>query len=554
MRSPNFLGQAYVARSKTLADQQLINLYPQMSETKGAKDVAMFLGTPGLDLLLTLPTAPVRGVYPFNGLLYVVSGSELYSIDGTLTVTDLGPLNTETGPVSFINNGTQLAVFDGETGYLTPGGSPIDSATISSGGANYNVDDIITLVDANGPSAATAQVQVTAVSGGVVTGFSIFNGGAFNDAPVLSQASTSGGGSGFSLSSPVLGTFTNIYTLTLPFNNPTYANYQDGFGVCVQGHTTTVWQSNLFDLSIWDPLNFSDVEAQPTDLKAIGFLHRQLVMLQDLTAEVWINAGNSGFVFQEEQGVHIEVGIDAPFSLAQAGESLVWLGKNSQGSGFVVQMTGYEPVRISTYAIEFAIQNYSRTDDAIGYVYQQEGNVFYVLTFPTANATWVCDLSGQTKLWHQRAYFSNGQFSRHRSNCFAPWNGKLVVGDYQTGDLYAFNLDTYTDNSQSIKRLRSWRAIGQPQEQPTPFKYLWLDMQTGVNVTGNPQMAEQHSDDGGHTWSTERLADAGLIGQYGRRCKWNRLGSTRRGQGEDRIYQVSTTDAFAVAMIGAYQG
>ena len=64
----------------------------------------------------------------------------------------------------------------------------------------------------------------------------------------------------------------------------------------------------------------------------------------------------------------------------------------------------------------------------------------------------------------------------------------------------------------------------------------------------------QFSDDGGHTWSAERFGSAGKAGEYGTRVKWNRLGSTARGQGEDRIWRLSTDDQFAVAMTGAYQG
>lgn len=558
MRSQTFLGQAYVARSRNLSDQRLVNMFPEMSEVKTAKDVGMFLGAPGLDLLHTLATSPVRGVYPFNGILYAVAGNTVYSLTTAYVATTLGTIGTGAGPISWIDNGTQVALFDGVAGYLVPGGQPLTAVTIGAGGANYNVGDTVLLVDANGPSPATAQLTIqTVAAGGVATAVSISVAGAFTDVPVLSQASTDGDGSGLTISAQTLGAAVNVYPLTLPFADPTLASYQDGFGVCVQGGTTTIWQSNLFDLSIWDPLNFSDVEARPSNLVAIGSLHRQLFLVQQETAEVWINAGTSGFVFEEEQGVHLEAGCVAPYSLCLAGESLVWLGQNNQGQGIVVQVTGYEPVRISTYAIEYAIQNYATIADAIAYVYQQEGHVFYVLTFPTANVTWVCDLSTQDKPWHQRGYFSGGNLGRHLSNCYAYFNGQCVVGDYNSGNLYAFDLNTLTDNGQPIQRVRSWRALAKPAEEPVRFKYLWLDMMTGVNVapTANPQVVLQYSDDDGYTWSNELFGAAGKTGDYGTtRVKYNRLGSTGRNKGMDRIWRLSTTDQFAIAWIGAWQG
>ena len=558
MRSTTFLGQAYQARSKNLADQLLINLFFNASESVGAKDAGALYGTPGLDLQQTLPTSPVRGVYRFNDTLYAVAGAVAYSLDINFNVTVLGQLVTASGPISWIDNGTQVAFFDGVAGYLTPGGYPLIQATISSPGENYSVDDTVTLVDSNGPSPATAQVTITAVSpSGGATAILVTIPGAFLiTTPSLSQASTSGAGGGLTLTAPVLGAFGGLIQLILPFPNPTIANYQDGFGVCNQAGSVFVWQSALNDLSIWPPLNFSDVQAKPTNLMAIGFLHRQLVMLQENTAEVWINQGSNGFVFGEEQGVHMEVGCVAPYSVAQAGESLVWLGQTLEGRNAVYQMAGYEAVEISTDAIAYAIAKYSTISDAIGYSFRMERNVFYVLTFPTANDTWVCNVSSKEKVWHQWLYFSNGSYSRHLSNCATFFNGQTIVGDYQSGNIYAVDLDTYTDNGQPIRRTRSWRALGKSVETPLMFKYLWVDMQSGVGVGAgtNPQMMMDWSDDGGHSWSPERFGGAGQTGEYGTRVMWRRLGSTGRGTGEDRIWRVSTDDQFAVAMIGAYQG
>ena len=58
------------------------------------------------------------------------------------------------------------------------------------------------------------------------------------------------------------------------------------------------------------------------------------------------------------------------------------------------------PRRISTHAIEDAWRGYTLVSDAYTMSYSYEGHKFIVLTFPTANATWVYDIS--TNLWHER--------------------------------------------------------------------------------------------------------------------------------------------------------
>jgi hypothetical protein len=141
---------------------------------------------------------------------------------------------------------------------------------------------------------------------------------------------------------------------------------------------------------------------------------------------------------------------------------------------------------VSTHAIEWQIQQYENMTDAIAYTYQQDGHAFYVLIFPSANTTWVFDVA--TSMWHERAAFVNGDFTRHRSNCQMSYNGSVVVGDHELGNIYAFDLDVFTDDGAVQKWLRSWRAIptGQNDLKRTAQHSLQLDAETGAidaNVT-----------------------------------------------------------------------
>ena len=62
----------------------------------------------------------------------------------------------------------------------------------------------------------------------------------------------------------------------------------------------------------------------------------------------------------------------------------------------------------------------------------------------------------------------------------------------------------------------------------------------------DPQVMLRWSDDGGHTWSSERWTSMGKIGEFGYRTFWRRLGSSR-----DRVYEVSGTDPVKIAIMGA---
>lgn len=472
MRSPNFFGPTYVSRSKNIANSEAINLFPEISDIKGGRAIGGFYICPGLTLLSTIGTGPLRGSRLVAGVLYVVSGGGFYRVDVNWNATLLGTVAYFLTPISLITNGLQIALFDGAQGW---------AYTIATG--------------------------------------------AF--APIA-----------------------------LPFSGPVSATYQDGFGLVNQVGTNRWWQSNLLDLSTWGPLQFSTADSQPDSVIAMGSLKREVWLLKEQDSEIWINAGLPNFAFQRLEGVFIEHGIAAPYSLAKCGESLAWISKTTEGQGIVVATEGYQLRRISTHYIERRIQGFTNAGDAVGYSYQDEGHLFYVLNFTADNESWAYDFAASRQLgepcWHRRAAFVQGQWYRHWGNnhCFA--YGKHVIGDFQSGNLYAFDLNQALDNGVQRRWLRSWRALPQPTDNPTRFDSLRIDMQTGRNVPDgtNPQCVLRWADDGGNNWKATLFAPVGKTGELTRRVMFRRLGSTKRAAGLDRMFELSSSDVFGVGIVG----
>lgn len=330
-------------------------------------------------------------------------------------------------------------------------------------------------------------------------------------------------------------------------------SYIDGYFVFNEPNSRRFWKTQLLDGTSVDPLDFASVEGSPNNLVALFVDHREVWLFSDNSTEVWYDSGSAGFPFARIQGAFIETGCAANHSIAKLDNSIFWLGTDDRGSSIVYRANGYTPIRVSTHAIEFAIQQYSTVSDAIAYTYQQEGHLFYVLSFPTGNATWVYDVA--TNLWHERAYFSSGAFSRHRSNCQMNFSGEAIVGDFENGNLYAFDLDVYTDNGSIQKWLRSWRALptGHNNLKRTAQHSLQLDCEAGVGLmTGqgsDPQVLLRWADDGGHTWSNYHSRSIGQIGETGNRVIWRRLGMTTKLR--DRVYEISGTDPVKIAIMGA---
>jgi outer membrane protein assembly factor BamB len=329
--------------------------------------------------------------------------------------------------------------------------------------------------------------------------------------------------------------------------------YLDGYFIFQEPNSQKFWTSELLDGTQIDPLSFASAEGMPDNLISLFVDHREVWLFGTQSVEVWYNAGDTPFPLARIQGAVNELGCAATFSVAKMDNSLFWLGSDARGQGIVFRANGYTGQRISTHAVEYAIQSYGTISDAIAFTYQQDGHAFYVLTFPTAQKTWVFDVA--TGAWHERAGFANGQFIRHRANCQTFFNNQVVVGDFQNGKIYAYDLDVFADDNLPQKWLRSWRALptGQNNLKRTAQHALQLECETGVGlVTGqgnDPQVILRFSDDGGHTWSNEKWAGMGKMGNYGFRAFWRRLGMTDKLR--DRVYEVSGTDPVKIAILGA---
>ena len=135
------------------------------------------------------------------------------------------------------------------------------------------------------------------------------------------------------------------------------------------------------------------------------------------------------------------------------------------------------------------------------------------------------------------------------------FNNKIVVGDFENGNIYKMSLNVYSDNGDIQKWLRSWRALptGTNNLKRTAHHSLQLNCESGVGLIdgqgSDPQAMLRWSDDGGHTWSNEHWSPMGKIGAFYQRVFWRRLGMTVKLR--DRVYEVSGTDPVKVAIMGA---
>lgn len=295
-------------------------------------------------------------------------------------------------------------------------------------------------------------------------------------------------------------------------------------------------------------------DAAADNLVAVFENKEELWLLGDKTTEIWYDAGGQYFPFQRLIGTLIQSGCKAKHSVArfytEGQESVIWFGRSERGENVIIRTKGFIDDVVSTVAFGDEVATYPITSDAIGYTYQEDTHEFYVLTFPSADTTWVYD--SQSGLMHKRLSYDpyTQSFHRHRSNAFMNFQGMRIVGDYQNGALYWLTRSAYTDAGWPLLAKRRSPHVWDKGQRGRVFaQSLQLDFLSGIgNASGmgvDPQARLSISRDGGITFGQQLSAPIGKLGERETRTMWRRLGWSR-----DMVFDVEVIDPVRRDLIG----
>ena len=451
--------QTYKQRSKAITGNRLVNMYAEENPPESKYPYTLY-HTPGFKEFADLGTAKgIQGMQIMGGLLYAVSGNEVFKVTTAGTPTSLGSITGTEDRVDLANDGTNM-----------------------------------TIINPDGLGWYTTSSTLTAISDG--------------DFPTASSVT-----------------------------------FLDGYHIVSKTSSGRFYISSTYDPSSWDALDFATAEETPDNLVRVFSFNSALWLFGTTSYEVYYNSGNADFPFNQIQGaVNTTRGLAARSAIAQEDNSLIFLGDDR----IVYRVEGYNPVRLSTYAVESALQGYTVISDAFGFIYTQDGHKFFVLSFPTESATWVCDLSNG--LWHERDYQpTEGMW---RANAKEDFAGKVLIGHATNGKIYELDYDTHTEDGTVIQRIVEGSVVFDDEGRITHHK-VRLDCDAGVGLasgTGaDPQVIMTYSDNGGKSYSNERWASFGKIGEYTKRAIWR-----RNGQSRERTYKFEMTDPVPWRVTGAY--
>lgn len=304
--------------------------------------------------------------------------------------------------------------------------------------------------------------------------------------------------------------------------------FVDGYALFGHDDGRFSW-SSLDEATSIDALDFATAEGSPDGMLRLLTRRREVWLMGSKSVEIYGPTGNADSAFERLPGAYIERGCLAGASAVSTDDLMVWVADD----GTVRAAQGYEGVRISTHEIDRAISDEPDKSAIVAWTYSNRGHTYYVVSGTAFS--YAFDFT--TKQWHQRQSYG---LNRWRAQWHAKLGSKLIVGDYASDKLYELAHDAYDE---------AGTALVMTVEAPILHKYpqelrlneIAFDVVAGqgVNSTdphvGQPEIMLQLSHDGGKTWAPTRRREVGRLGEFGKRVRFHRNGTSNEDGFKFRI-------------------
>jgi hypothetical protein len=318
----------------------------------------------------------------------------------------------------------------------------------------------------------------------------------------------------------------------------------DGYFMTTDGEFLVITElNNPFAV---DPLKYGSSEADPDPVKALLKLRNEIYALNRHTIEVFDNLGTTGFPFQRISGAQIQKGTLGTHTCCVFTEAIAFMGSGTNESISVYLGANGSASKIATREIEEILAGYTEAQLSTSFMQERTEGAHVFLDIHLPDQTLVFDAAGSAAL-QQPVWFilrtslvglgrwavCDAVWAYNRWNVCKP--GETDVGYLDKniashwGETIGWEFGTiilYNESRGAIVHeleLVSLTGRVQPGADPT----VWTSYSTD-----------------GLTYSVEKAARVGTIGQYNKRIVWLQQGSMRNW----RLQKFRGTSAAQIAM------
>jgi hypothetical protein len=254
---------------------------------------------------------------------------------------------------------------------------------------------------------------------------------------------------------------TTIFTKSSLGFNAAYLEFQDGFFIAPD-RDNPAWRLSAPNNGLSWPLganNEGTFQTKPDNVQAcIKFPGRgnQLFVMGSTVTEPWTNVGYQLFPYQRSAAYNIDYGCANPATIASGDTFVIWLGINEKAGLAIMYSSGGDVIQISNDGINYKLASVKNIENAFGFLYKQDGVLFYQLTFPD-----IRDNFSLAYNFNDKTFIS---VTDHNNNCHiaknvAYFDGKYFFVSHNDGTLYEMSSNYTTYNGLEIPRSRVCKSL-----------------------------------------------------------------------------------------------
>lgn len=307
---------------------------------------------------------------------------------------------------------------------------------------------------------------------------------------------------------------------------PGYITFHDTYFICAASNdywntppaaqpANNTWRLSLSNQGFTDDGTPTGKTAWPATASFVGLLQTKpdnvqavvrfpskgnmILVMGSIVTESWFDTGAQLFPYQRNNQFNIDYGCLSPATVAYMDEIVVWLAQNEKSGPIIMFSNGGMPEKITTDGIDFLFSQLQNPQDSQGFLYRQDGHLFYHINFYSDNLSLFYDFNTQK--------FYNA--SDHNLNYFIATEIAFTDNQYyfvskNSGNLYAFDTqfttyqDVLTPTSTAIKtfqipRIRVCKNIRLPTQDYFIANDIGFTIESG-ETDYVPQLETQNSD------------------------------------------------------------
>lgn len=241
------------------------------------------------------------------------------------------------------------------------------------------------------------------------------------------------------------------------------------------------------------------LQTKPDDVKAVVRVPSKgnmIFVMGSTVTEAWFDTGAQLFPYQRNSQFNIDYGCLSAATVAYMDEFVVWLAINESSGPVIMASSGGDPKKITTDGIDYLFSTLENPQDSQGFLYRQDGHLFYHINFYSDNLSLfydfntdkiynACDVNMNYFIAGQVAFFKNQYYfvTRNNGNVFALDTTITSFEDVSNNGTISIN---------QIPRIRICSNIRSPDQDYMIINDIGFTIESGE--TDYYQQAGQESD------------------------------------------------------------